>query len=62
MYDDFIDDGVNDFWDGPDWQDWMIIGPLSESISRERQEQDRIQKEIENEDDDYWKIINGKED
>jgi hypothetical protein len=26
--DDFFDD-----YDGPDWEDWMIIGPLSEDIA-----------------------------
>jgi hypothetical protein len=62
MCDDFIDDGGNDdFWDGPDWQDWMWIGPISESISRERREQERIQREFEeDEDDDYWETIEKK--
>ena len=30
----------DDFWDGPDWQDWMIIGPMSEEIAEERREKD----------------------
>ena len=31
----------DDFWDGPDWQDWMIIGPMSEEIANEeRREKD----------------------
>ncbi len=44
------DDGL---WDGPDWEDWMIIGPMSEDIARERRERDRIRKENENSDDNY---------
>ena len=31
---DFFDDGF-------DWQDWMIIGPLSEDIAEEKREQER---------------------
>ena len=38
--DDFFDD-----FDGLEWQDWMIIGPLSEGIAREKRKQDRIRKE-----------------
>jgi len=38
---------------GLDWQDWMIIGPLSEDIAQEEQEQDRIIKEFEDVDDDW---------
>jgi len=30
-----------DDFDGMDWQDWMIIGPLSEDIASEKQERDR---------------------
>lgn len=58
MCDDFIDDDGDAFWDSLDWQDWMIIGPMSEDIAREKREQDRIQKELDDEDDDYWDIIN----
>ena len=43
-------------FDGIDWEDWMIIGPLSEDIARERQEQDDIQRDND-ESDDYWDII-----
>jgi hypothetical protein len=46
----------NDFFDdhnGLDWQDWMIIGPLSEDIAQEEQEQNRIIKEFEDTDDDW---------
>jgi hypothetical protein len=53
-----MDDCFDDF-DGPDWQDWMIIGPLSEDIAREKREQDRIQRDLDDE-DEYWEIINKK--
>ena len=49
----------DDSFDGLDWEDWMIIGPLSEEISRERRERDRIRRENDNS-DDYWDIVNGK--
>ena len=53
-----MDDCFDDF-DGMDWEDWMIIGPISESIAKERREQERIQREFEDdEEDDYWDIIN----
>jgi len=42
---DFTNDGGDDFWDGPDWQDWMIIGPLSEDIANEKQESDRAYRD-----------------
>ena len=42
-----------DDFNGMDWQDWMIIGPLTEQIAEEMREQDRIQKENDNSDDDY---------
>lgn len=59
MCDDFIDDGGDDFWDGPDWQDWMIIGPMSEKIAEEEREQERIEREYNDDaDKDYWDIIN----
>ena len=45
MCEDFIDDGGDEFWDGLDWEDWMIIGPLSEDIAREKREKDRIIRE-----------------
>lgn len=32
--DDFFDDGLG-------WEDWMIIGPLSEDIAEEKREQER---------------------
>ena len=30
---------------GLEWQDWMIIGPLSEDIAEEKKEKDRIYKD-----------------
>jgi len=49
---------MDDFLDGPDWEDWMIIGPLSEDIVREKRDIERTRREWNNEDDDYWDIIN----
>jgi hypothetical protein len=46
-------------WDGLQWQDWMIIGPLSEEIAREEREKDRIRKENERDEDDYWIRLRG---
>jgi len=45
-------------WDGPSWQDWMIIGPLAESLASEKRERERIRRE--NEADDSWDVINRK--
>ena len=45
-------------FDGLDWEDWMIIGPLSEDIAREERERDRIRSENDTSDDEYWDIIN----
>jgi hypothetical protein len=42
------DDGP---WDSIKWQDWMIIGPLSEEIAREKREEDRISREKEDHED-----------
>ena len=52
-----MDDRFDDF-DGPDWEDWMIIGPLSEDIAREKRDIERTRREWDDEDDDYWKWIN----
>ena len=41
---DFFDDGL-------DWEDWMIIGPLSEDMAKEKRERERIEREIFEEDD-----------
>ena len=51
--DDFFDD-----CDGLEWQDWMIIGPLSEDIAREKRDIERMRREWDDGDDDYWTIIN----
>ena len=33
---------MEDFFDDElDWEDWMIIGPLSEDIAKEKREQER---------------------
>lgn len=46
MCDDFMEDSDDPCedggFDGLEWQDWMIIGPLSEDIARERRERDKI--------------------
>lgn len=47
------------FWDGLGWQDWMIIGPLSEEIAREKRVRERMRRENEDE-NDYWDIIERK--
>ena len=36
---DFFDDGF-------DWEDWMIIGPMSEDIAEEKQESERIERDM----------------
>jgi len=51
-----MDDCFDDY-DGLEWQDWMIIGPLSEDIAREKRNIDRIRRELDDVDDDYWDII-----
>jgi hypothetical protein len=35
----------DDFWDGPDWQDWMIIGPMTEDIANEELEREQARKD-----------------
>ena len=54
-----MDDCFDDF-DGPDWEDWMIIGPLSEDIAREKRDIERTRREWDDEDDDYWDMINSR--
>jgi len=44
-------------FDGIDWEDWMIIGPISEDIAREKIEKDRLGKDNDESDGDYWDII-----
>ena len=50
-FEDFFDDGLN-------WEDWMIIGPLSEDIADEERRKKLIEKEIiEDTDDDNSEFI-----
>jgi hypothetical protein len=42
---DFFDDGF-------DWEDWMIIGPLSEDIAEEKRERERIERDMFGDDED----------
>jgi hypothetical protein len=35
----------DDFWNGPDWQDWMIIGPMAEDIANEELEREQARKD-----------------
>lgn len=39
-----MDDYFDDF-DGIDWEDWMIIGPLSEDIANEKRAIDRAYRD-----------------
>ncbi|MCB2167439.1 MAG: hypothetical protein KQI78_07255 [Deltaproteobacteria bacterium] len=58
MCDDFMGDFDGSYDDeGLDWEDWMIIGPLSEQIAKEYLERDRIRGDSDASDDDYWGII-----
>jgi hypothetical protein len=53
-----MDDCFDDF-DRPDWEDWMIIGPLSEEIAREKRDIERTRREWDDdEDDEYWEWLN----
>ena len=52
-----MDDCFDDY-DGLEWQDWMIIGPLSEDIARERRDIERTNREWDDQDDEYWDMIN----
>jgi hypothetical protein len=36
---DFFDDGL-------DWEDWMVIGPLSEDMADEERKRKQIEEEI----------------
>ena len=58
MCDDFIDDSGDDLWDGLEWQDFMIIGPMSEQIRDEKREKERIEKDVFG--DDYLDPIEEK--
>jgi len=46
---------MNDFFDdndGIDADDWMIIGPLSEDIAKEKREKDRAYRDTFGDDED----------
>ena len=51
MSDDFMDDGGDDFWDGPDEYDWVFVG-MAEDAAKERREQKRIEREMLEDDDE----------
>lgn len=44
-------------WDDLEWLGWMIIGPLSEEIAKEKREKGRIRRENDKGVDDYWNKI-----
>jgi hypothetical protein len=52
-----MDDCFDDY-DGPDLDDWAIIFPLAEDLARERRGIERIRRELDDADDDYWGSIN----
>ena len=52
--DDFFDDGF-------DWQDWMIIGPLSEDIAEEKRERDMFEDDEDSFSKDVSNLDNKKE-
>jgi hypothetical protein len=53
--DDFFDDCDGG---GLDWDDWMIIGPLSEDIAREKRDIERTRREWdEDEGLGYWEWL-----
>lgn len=54
-----MDDFFSDY-DGLEWQDWMIIGPLSEDIAREKLDIERTRREWDDEDLEYWDMIKRK--
>ena len=69
-FDDEMDDNAGPFQEdsteeseraddfGLDWQDWMIIGPLSEEIARQKRDIERTIREWDDEDDSYWEKLN----
>ncbi|BBO79713.1 hypothetical protein DSCO28_02790 [Desulfosarcina ovata subsp. sediminis] len=52
IFEDEPAESDEDSWDGPEWQDWMIIGPMSEEIAKEKREQDRIRKSFDKKNDE----------
>lgn len=57
MCDDFMDDAddpcEDDGYGGLEWQDWMVLGPLSEQIAEEKQEKERIERDMFGDDNDF---------
>ena len=49
--DDFDDPCEDGDYDGMEWQDWMIIGPLSEGMARKWRVRDKIEQDVFGEDD-----------
>ncbi len=47
LQDDAPDETESDEHYGPDWEDWMIIGPMSEEIAEERRRRRQIEREFE---------------
>ena len=66
----FGDDGANGdglraesedgAWSGPSWQDWLVIGPLAESLARDERERERIRSENEEAEDVSWDVVRRK--
>ena len=46
----------DDFDDGIDWDDWLIIGPLSEDIAREKREKEDLERNSDIS-EDYWETF-----
>ena len=46
-----MDDGGDDFWDGPDEYDWVFVG-MAEDTAKEEKEKDRIRRRETSRDDD----------
>ena len=44
--DDNSDDAQPDEHYGPDWEDWMIIGPMSEEIAEEKRRREKIRRDM----------------
>ena len=38
-------------FDGIDWEDWMLIGPLSEDIANEKREREKLYHDMSEDDD-----------
>ena len=55
MYDDYIDDCDDDFWDGMDWNELALLFGMSEDVAREKREKERIEKDMFG--DEYLDIV-----